>query len=144
MLGSYANTVSEIRRSKWGANMVQAKTPDIMSDQQFRGFLIKLDRKNGELLVYHEGSEIPLLHWVDPLPLHVQYLSFAAYDTVVVQVAFNCKIPSQNVISSRKQHLGLVSFLHVCSLITFWVDYCEGCAYHPLRHPLSSHSSKCS
>ncbi len=99
MLGSYSNTLSEIRKSKWGEAVFTLNTPGILSEQQFRGFVIKWNKKSGELWVFSEGSELPLLHWIDPDPLSVNYISFAAYTNIIVQVAFNCKISNEYVVT---------------------------------------------
>lgn len=96
MLGSYSNSLSEIRNSKWGESVVKMNTPGILSDQQFRGFWIKW--KNGEIWVHSEGSEMPLLHWIDDHPFPIRHFSFASYDGVILQVAFNCKISSNHYI----------------------------------------------
>lgn len=64
-------------------------TPGIMSDQQFRGFVIHFNR--GSIYVFSEGSEIPLLHLLDPEPLEVHFFSFATWLNRVVKIAFNCQ-----------------------------------------------------
>jgi hypothetical protein len=79
--------------------MFRMNTPNILSSLQFRGFLIKYNRRKGELFVHTSGSEqMPLLHWLDPHPLDIRYFSFAAYEGVLVQVAFNCKLSDNHYI----------------------------------------------
>lgn len=66
-------------------------TPGILSDRQYRGFLIRYNPSTGALYVFAEGSEVPLLHVVDADPLRINYFAFATWNNRVVQVAFNCQ-----------------------------------------------------
>lgn len=141
MLGSYDNKMSEIRKSKWNDEVFKVKTPGILSEQQFRGFLIKYNRYKGELSVYSEGIPQPLLYWKDSDPLNVRFVSFSAYEGVLVQVAFNCKNSKDfALLSSTSKALSnskLFYDIHKKDLH----HYDSDCGYHPFRHPLSSHSS---
>lgn len=88
-LGAYNNKVSEIRRG----HILEHKTntPGILSEHQYRGFLVRYNPRTGGIDVFPEGSDIPLLHLDDPNPLMIKYFAFSTWDNRVVQVAFNCK-----------------------------------------------------
>ena len=90
-MGSYENTQSEIRRSDWIKPDFKIRTQGIMSEHQFRGFLIRYNEKRGDLWIHSEGSEMPLLYLHDPDPFPIKFFSFSAYFGKTVQVAFNCK-----------------------------------------------------
>ncbi|ODN00610.1 hypothetical protein Ocin01_06083 [Orchesella cincta] len=90
-LGSYNNRYSEIRRIKPVKVESKVSTPSIMSDLQFRGFLITYDPHLGHVSVFGEGSDVALLHFEDTNePLQIRYFGFATWHNRVVQVAFNC------------------------------------------------------
>ncbi|CAL8148842.1 unnamed protein product [Orchesella dallaii] len=90
-LGSYNNRFSEIRRIKPVKVETKVSTPSIMSDFQFRGFLITYDPRIGHLSVFGEGSDVALLHFEDTNdPLQIRYFGFATWHNRIVQVAFNC------------------------------------------------------
>jgi len=46
---------------------------------------------SGILVLYPEGSELPLLSWKDPNPLQIKFFSFSSYNGRLLEVAFGCK-----------------------------------------------------
>jgi len=95
ILGSYNNQFSEIRRTKQAQAKVKLNTPGIMTNKQWRGFVIKYNPKFGNLWVFPEGGDLPLLHWKDLEPLEISYYSFTAYRQRLLEVAYDCR-PKDN------------------------------------------------
>ncbi len=87
-MGAYNNKVSEIRRGYGLENKMN--TPGIMSDFQYRGFIVRYNPRRG-IYVFAEGYEIPLLHLVDPNPLKINYFAFSTWANRIIKVAFDCK-----------------------------------------------------
>lgn len=120
-MGSYENMLSEIRRAIDIPPVFKISTPHILSTLQYRGFLIRYNENRGELWVYSEGSYMPLLHWKDPDPLKIRYFGFAAYDDVVVEVAFNCK--AKDLHSLIFQHKpGQIIFSSHCNIYNLFTQ----------------------
>jgi hypothetical protein len=71
-------------------------TPFILSPYQYRGFLIRFNPVTGGIWVFSEGSDLPLLHLIDPDPLQIEYIGFATWHNRVIQVAFNCRAKDEN------------------------------------------------
>ncbi|CAG7827737.1 unnamed protein product [Allacma fusca] len=92
--GSYNNQRSEVRKSSGGTSFertIPFNTPGIMSQYQFRGFIIRYNSKAGTISASSEGNEMPLMFWKDPNPLNVTHYSFSTWTNRIVLVAFNCK-----------------------------------------------------
>lgn len=66
-------------------------TPGILSENQYRGFVLRYNPNTGGIYVFSEGNDIPLLYLMDPNPLRINYFTFSTWDNRVIQVVFNCK-----------------------------------------------------
>jgi len=101
VIGGYDNKISEIRKHSTNYRdspsdiVFELKTPEILSSNQFREFLILYKREKGELIVFPASSHMPLLHWIDSEPLQINYFGFHSYNKRVILAAFNCQNPDE-------------------------------------------------
>ncbi|KAJ4447965.1 hypothetical protein ANN_09975 [Periplaneta americana] len=91
VLGAGRNTFSDIRRLRRSSTKATARTVDILSPVELRGFWVHVSYK-GDIQVGKEGDDVPFLFWTDPTPLPVLYFSFCTWTGVVGKWLYDCPI----------------------------------------------------
>jgi len=101
-IGSYNNKISEIRRDKPEKLEFKLNTPGILSAYQYRGFVIRYNPSEGGVSVFAEGSDLPLLHLIDPNPLQIKFFGFATWHNRITQAAFDCRAKDDHSSVARR------------------------------------------
>lgn len=91
VLGAGRNTFSDIRRLRRSSTKATARTRDLLSPVELRGFWVHFNGK-GILQVGKEGDELPFLFWTDPDPIDIHYFSFCTWTGVVGKWLYACPI----------------------------------------------------
>lgn len=91
VLGAGSNTFSDIRRLHRRATKATARTMNLLSPVELRGFWVHFDGR-GMLQVGQEGEELPFLFWTDPSPLDIRYFSFCTWRGVVGKWLYACPL----------------------------------------------------
>lgn len=71
-----------------GRSVSAVKTPNLLSDSEYRGFWVVV--RQGEIEVGKEGETLPYFHWKDNDPLPVHYYSLSSWTNTVAKWIQKC------------------------------------------------------
>ncbi|XP_019641105.1 PREDICTED: fibrillin-1-like [Branchiostoma belcheri] len=76
VLGGWSNQWSVIRRRKQGPNLVEVRTPGILSASVNRGFWVTWSR-DGTISVGKMGETHSFMQWRDPVPVPIRHVGYS-------------------------------------------------------------------
>lgn len=119
VLGGGRNTFSDIRRLRRSATKATARTMDLLSPVELRGFWVHFNGK-GILQVGKEGDELPFLFWTDPAPLDIHYFSFCTWTGVVGKWLYACPIAND---TGNNKYGKVICIKYIEFLYIFFINF---------------------
>lgn len=89
VIGGGKNTFSQIRLLKKGAKATET-LPDLLSEYEYRGFWISINKTENIIMVGKENVNEPFLFWKNPQWILIKYFAFGSWVNVKAEWLFGC------------------------------------------------------